>query len=78
MSGPPFTMSKYASELELLRDKTAWQERRIRELASALRAVTGNLCNCDRECGDVPSAGLICRLTGACPAEVNVPNERQD
>jgi hypothetical protein len=36
MSQPPFTMSKYASELELLRDKCAWQEQ---ALAAYLHAV---------------------------------------
>lgn len=32
MSSPPFTMSKYATELDLLRDKCAWQEKRIAQL----------------------------------------------
>lgn len=31
MSEPPFTMSKYASELELLRNKCAWLERELGE-----------------------------------------------
>ncbi len=32
MSSPPFTMSKYATELDMLRDKCAWQEGRIAQL----------------------------------------------
>lgn len=36
MAEPPFTMSKYASELDLLRDKCAWQERRLKVAHDAL------------------------------------------
>jgi hypothetical protein len=38
MSEPPFTMSKYASELDLLRDKCAWLER---ELAAKVEECEG-------------------------------------
>lgn len=41
MSGPPFTMSKYANETDLLRDKCKWLERKLAEAHSpeALKAV---------------------------------------
>lgn len=32
MANPPFTMSKYANETELLRDKCAWLEEQITDL----------------------------------------------
>jgi hypothetical protein len=46
MANPPFTMSKYASEVDLLRDKCAWleaQHARLREVESASFALTAAL-----------------------------------
>jgi hypothetical protein len=43
MSGPPFTMSKYATELDLLRDKCAWLERSLAEEQTRRALLRGQL-----------------------------------
>jgi hypothetical protein len=42
MREPPFSMSMYATELDLLRDKCAWQEAEIQRL----RGPETNECIC--------------------------------
>lgn len=55
MAEPPFTMSKYASEKDLLADKAAWLEARLRqygghEATCAAHAHEVNpFCNCGWE-----------------------------
>lgn len=80
MKSPPFTMSKYASELHLLRDKCAWQERELERLRAALEKINafqafspGSQEGKDLRCSMIARAALRSRCI-SCGAEAIDPH----
>lgn len=61
MSGPPFTMSKYSSELELLRAQNAWLSKEGEECRSRIAALEkSNERLYENEANHTEAYGMVC------------------